>query len=376
MSERILFVDDNVETQKLVQTVLARQSLELISAFSGEQALLLAQKEQPDLILMDLLMPGMDGLEVIRRLRGMSSTAHIPIIIFTVKTDLMTKSAGFEAGADDYLTKLTTPAEVSMRIRAALRRVAAKRGWMVGVVSARGGLGVSTVTFNLAVSLHRQTQEKVIAADFRPGQGAIGTLAGLADASGLAGLLQLGPDTVGSTEVEQQLVLHRSGISLLPASPHPKDAQWMVSTGHFEIVARHLAALARYVIIDLGPSLPPSTTQVLGQLDQVVVVIEPNPQTVAQSRLLLEALRGYGVVRSKTSIVMVNRGGSSLQLPLSQIEESLGSAPLVVVPPAAELAYRAANEGTPLVLVQPDSLIAEQFGKLAAIVREQAQLGR
>jgi DNA-binding response OmpR family regulator len=374
MSERILFVDDNVETQKLVQTVLARQNLEVLSAFGGEQALLLAQKEQPDLILMDLLMPGMDGLEVIRRLRGMSSTAHIPIIIFTVKTDLKTKSAGFEAGADDYLTKLTTPAEVSMRIRAALRRIAAKRAWMVGVLSARGGLGVSTVTFNLAVSLQHRTQEKVIAADFRPGQGAIGMLAGFGDAGGLANLLQLGLDAIGADKVEQQLLLHSSGVSVLPASTNPRDAQWITSTGHFELVARYLASLARYVIVDLGPSLPPSTAGVLGQLDQVVVVIEPNPQTITQSKLLLEALRGCGVVRSKISVVSVNRGGSGLQLPLSQIEDSLGSTPLVVVPPAAELAYRAANEGTPIVLLQPGSLIAEQFGKLASIIREQAQL--
>lgn len=376
MSERILFVDDNVETQKLVNTVLARQSFEVISAFGGEQALQLAQKEQPDLILMDLLMPGMDGLEVIRRLRGMSSTAHIPIIIFTVKTDLKTKSAGFDAGADDYLTKLTTPAEVSMRIRAALRRTAVRRGWMTGIVAARGGLGVSTVAFNLAVSLQQLTDEKVIVADFRPGQGALGALSGYSDAASLTRLLQLGQDGVGANEVEQQLMVHSSGVLLLPASANPKDAQLVASVGHFEVIARHLASLGRYVVLDLGPSLPPSTARVLGQLDQMIVVIEPNPQTVAQSKLLLEALRGYGVVRSRISVVMVNRGGSSLQLPLSQIEESLGSAPLVVVPPAAELAYRAANDGTPIVMLQPRSLIAEQFTKLATIVQEQSQLAR
>jgi CheY-like chemotaxis protein len=376
MSERILFVDDNVETQKLVNTVLARQSFEVISAYTGEQALQLAQREQPDLILMDLLMPGMDGLEVIRRLRGIGNTAHIPIIIFTVKTDLKTKSAGFEAGADDYLTKLTTPAEVSMRIRAALRRTLSRHGWMTGVVSPRGGLGVSTTTFNLAVSLEQMTGDKVIAADIRPGQGAIGTLAGFPEAGSLDRLLQLGQETIGPNEVERELLLHPSGVYLLPASTNPKHAHLVTSVGHLETITRHLGSLARYVIIDLGPSLPPATARVLGQMDQVVVVIEPYPQTVSQAKLLLAALRDYGVVRSKISVVMVNRGGSSLQLPLSQIEESLGSAPLVVVPPAAELAYRATNEGTPIVMLQPDSLIAEQFEKLAVFIRDQSELAR
>lgn len=373
MSERILFVDDNIETQKLVNTVLARQSFKVISAYSGEQALELARQEQPDLILMDLLMPGMDGLEVIRRLRGMSATAHIPIIIFTVKTDLKTKSAAFEAGADDYLTKLTAPAEVSMRIRAAVRHTGVKRAWVTGILAPRGGLGVSTVAFNAAVSLQQLCDDRVIVADFRPGQGAIGTLAGYGDAIGLTRLLQMGQDAVGADEVEQELLLHSSGVSLLSASVDPKDAHLVTSVGHFEIIARHLASLARYVILDLGPSLPPSTACLLGQLDQVVVVIEPNPQTVAQSKLLMNALRDYRVVRNKISVVMVNRGGSSLQLTLSQIEDSLGFPPLVVVPPAPELAYRAANDGTPMIKLQPESLLAEQFTKLASIIRDRSQ---
>ena len=368
MSEKILFVDDNADTQVLVRKVLEREGYQVLGALNGEEALALAREEQPGLILMDLMMPGMDGLEVIRCLRRIPDTAHIPVIIFTVKTDLKTKSEGFEAGADDYLTKLTSPAEVAMRIKATLRKTAVRHGRLVGVLATRGGLGVTTVAFNLCVTLHRLTNEKVIAADFRPGQGAFRVLAGERDAGGLSRLMQQDSAELSVRQVERELIQHSSGFRLLLASDDPADAGQIASVGHFEAITRHLAGLANYVVLDLGPALPPTTTQVLEQLDQIILVVEPVPQTVAQSKLMLEGLRRYGVGHSKVSVVAVNRGGTSLQLTLSQMEDQLGCSVLVVFPPAAELAYRAAKDGQPMVSLQPDSLIAEHFAKPAASI--------
>ncbi len=365
MSDKILFVDDNADTQLLVSKVLEREGYKVLGALNGEEALALAQDEQPGLILMDLMMPGMDGLEVIRCLRRMPGTAHIPIIIFSVKTDLKTKSEGFEAGADDYLTKLTSPAEVAIRIKATLKKTAVRHGRLVGVLATRGGLGVTTVAFNLSVTLRRLTNEKVIAADFRPGQGALRVLAGERDASGLSRLMQQDSADLSARQVERELIEHSSGIHLLLASDDPTDAGQIASIGRFESIARHISTLARFVVLDLGPALPPTTTQILDQLDHVILVIEPVPQTVAQAKLMLEGLRRYGMGHSKISVVAVNRGGTSLQLPLSRMEDDLGCPVLVVFPPAAELAYRAATDGQPMVSLQPDSLIAEHFVKLA-----------
>jgi Flp pilus assembly CpaE family ATPase len=221
------------------------------------------------------------------------------------------------------------------------------------------------VAFNLCVTLHRITNEKVIAADFRPGQGAFRVLAGERDAGGLSRLMQQDSADLSASQVERELIQHRSGFRLLLASDDPSDAGQIASVGHFETITRRLAGLANYVVLDLGPALPPTTTQILEQMDQIILVLEPVPQTVAQSKLMLEGLRRYGVGHSRVSVVAVNRGGTSLQLTLSQMEDQLGCPVLVVFPPAAELAYRAAKDGQPMVSLQPDSLIAEHFAKLA-----------
>src|SRR5690606_35564113 len=122
MSEKILVVDDDVESLKLISLMLKRQGYDVAIANSGSQALAKAGTELPNLIILDVMMMDMDGYEVCRRLRGNPETRPIPIIMFTAKTLIDDKVAGFEAGADDYLTKPTHPAELASRIKAVLAR--------------------------------------------------------------------------------------------------------------------------------------------------------------------------------------------------------------------------------------------------------------
>src|SRR3989338_9224510 len=156
MPEKILIVDDDLDTLKLVGLILQRQGYSIIAANGGQQALAKAAAEPPDLILLDLMMPDLYGYEVTRRLRAEPALAHIPIIMFTAKTMLDDRVAGFEAGADDYLTKPTHPAELVAHVKALLGRVQAARdpaagdlGRLVGVISAKGGVGAPTVAVNV-----------------------------------------------------------------------------------------------------------------------------------------------------------------------------------------------------------------------------------
>src|SRR4030042_4271034 len=109
MPEKILVVDDDVDTLRLVGLMLERQGYEIVAANSGQQALALVLTERPDLILLDLMMPDIDGVEVCRRLRASPETKDILIIMFTAKSQTDDKVEGFDAGADDYLTKPTQP---------------------------------------------------------------------------------------------------------------------------------------------------------------------------------------------------------------------------------------------------------------------------
>jgi DNA-binding response OmpR family regulator len=122
MAEKILIIDDDIDTLKLVGLMLQKQGYQIFASANGEQGLIQAEAEDPDLILLDVMMPDMDGYEVARRLRANTLTANTPILMFTAKTQLDDKVTGFEAGADDYLTKPTHPTELSAHVKALLAR--------------------------------------------------------------------------------------------------------------------------------------------------------------------------------------------------------------------------------------------------------------
>ena len=101
MTPRILIVDDDLESLKLIGLMLQRRGYQIAAASSGAQALSKAEADQPSLIILDVMMPDMDGYEVTRRLRANAKTSPIPIIMFTAKTLVGDKGAGFQAGADE-----------------------------------------------------------------------------------------------------------------------------------------------------------------------------------------------------------------------------------------------------------------------------------
>ena len=101
----ILIVEDNPESLDIFRTRLAAHGYEILTASDGETALAVAREKQPDLILLDIMMPKLDGIEVCRRLKGDSSLPFMPIVMLTAKADPKDVVAGLEAGADEYLTK-------------------------------------------------------------------------------------------------------------------------------------------------------------------------------------------------------------------------------------------------------------------------------
>lgn len=118
----ILVIDDEKDLVELVSYNLQKEGFVVRSARDGESGLASAAGDPPDLVLVDLMMPGIDGLEVCRRLRGDSRTAAIPVIMLTAKSGESDRVVGLELGADDYVTKPFSPRELAARIKAVLRR--------------------------------------------------------------------------------------------------------------------------------------------------------------------------------------------------------------------------------------------------------------
>ena len=121
--EKILVVDDEEDILELVRYNLSREGFEVLGTTSGEEALRVAQKEIPDLIVLDLMLPGMDGLDVTRRLKNNTKTHAIPVVMLTAKGEEADVVAGLELGADDYITKPFFPPRILIaRVKTVLRR--------------------------------------------------------------------------------------------------------------------------------------------------------------------------------------------------------------------------------------------------------------
>jgi two-component system alkaline phosphatase synthesis response regulator PhoP len=123
MRETILIVEDEKDIAKMLEYNLQKEGFKTLSVRDGEDALDAAMKEHPDLVLLDLMLPGMDGLEVCKELKKEAKTASIPIIMLTAKSQESDKIIGLELGADDYMTKPFSPRELIARIKAVLRRM-------------------------------------------------------------------------------------------------------------------------------------------------------------------------------------------------------------------------------------------------------------
>lgn len=119
---RILIVDDERPNRELLEVMLAPESFLLLTAASGEEALAIVAQQPPDLILLDVMMPRMDGYEVAARIKGNLATKNIPVIMVTGLDDHGARMLGLGAGAEDVLTRPLDRAELCMRVRNLLRR--------------------------------------------------------------------------------------------------------------------------------------------------------------------------------------------------------------------------------------------------------------
>ena len=388
MSEKILIIDDDLDTLRLVGLMLQRQGYQISAATNGQQGLDKAFEEDPDLILLDVMMPDMDGYEVTRRLRQNPSTLQTPILMFTAKTQLDDKVIGFEVGANDYLTKPTHPSELQARVKTLLARVNHQktgtgslkdlnRGYLIGVLGARGGVGTTTMAVNLGAGLHSRTKAEVIVAEMLPGQGALALDVGVANSRGLVDLLSLNKlSDITKDSVREVLTQHPSGMKLLLASDRPRDMHLINQTANYETLVKKLTGLARFVVLDLGVGIQPFAENILPLCNEVLIVLEGVPNTITHTRALIDDIAALRIPRKNIRVVLNNRIRSETQIASSQVQAKLEHEILSTLTPAPELFVQATRMQTPAILCQPDSLTARQISKMVEFVVERETLPR
>lgn len=382
MDAKILVVDDDLDTVRLIGMMLERRGFEIIAAQDGDQALAKIRTERPDLVLLDIMMPGIDGFEVCRRLRADPGASDLPVVMLTAKTQLYDKVAGFQAGADDYLTKPIHPDEFASRVETILLRASrrespgeppSRRAKVFGFLGSKGGVGTTTLAVNVAVSLAggRAKGQKVILADLHSGAASTSLSMGLRYEGGLPRLLAKPAETIDARMIDAELQEHHSGVMVLAGQVEPEGVALDISPTHAHTVIQYLAAISDYLLLDLGVGLGDANRAVLPICDQVVVVIEPQRVALVLARALFDEMSvSISLAPHRIMPVQVTRTMSATNFTRTTVEGLLDRDLADVIPPAPELAFRAADEGVPMVLLQPTGLVAQQCQAIAQHLAE------
>ena len=381
MNEKILIVDDDLESLQLIGMMLQRRGYKVIPASSGSEALAKAEHEKPHLVILDIMMPGLDGYRVCRELRSNPCTAHLPVLMFTAKTSPEDKTTGFEAGADGYLAKPVRPAELALQVEALLerplaalaeaRRLPSRR--VVGVMGAKGGVGVTTLVVNLAAAVSRcqvggpvqDSHLRVAVVELGAGPGTVALLLGQTAYGGWPELLGKNADALTLETIKGQMFDYGGGLRYLPASLRPAGGHSSLPPDHVNAVLNGMREITDYAFLDLGSVLDDAVRCAIGLCDILVVAVEPVHLCLVLARVLLDTIRDLENAPHDLRAVLVEHLVSPASPFREKIEEQLGCELVGVIKPAGGEINEAEELGTPVVLSHPDSKVAGQIRELA-----------
>ncbi len=370
MREKILIVDDEPNMLRLLGLALDHEGYQIVVALDADQAMAKVQGETPDLIILDVMLPRVSGLELCQRLRQLPQTSNVPIIMLSAKGEVADKIAGLKAGADEYIVKPVDMAEMVARVAALLERTQrlraeapGKAGQIVTFLGAKGGVGTTTVVLNVGVSMALQGRA-VIAAEFRPYWGSFPTLLGLPAGKGLETLLSLPPERITPQAVGACLAREHSGMQLLCA-PRTLGGEAHMEPSQAEAILSGLRSLADHVLVDLPPQPSASSDAAVRASRWLFLVVEPVRDCLEAA--LAQAGRIKALVSAGTDVraLVVNRVPLASPLPLAEMGERLGVPVVGAIPPAADECSRAQQLGRALVHLLPESLVSQAFQETA-----------
>lgn len=394
---KILVIDDHPETLNIIQRVLQQQGYNVLGARSGFRGLSLAESENPDLILVDGMMPEMDGWEVCRRVRGTPKLSDIPIIMFTAVDEAEQKLAGFDAGADDYLTKPTEPDELLERVRTILedrtpkasaetrlhepppnKKKSAVRdtgstvantisfpnsGSVTAVLGARGGAGATTLAINLASSL-ASTGRSTTLVDLDLVQGHIALYLSQKHENGLNRVLSQ-PESRWPEVLKAELSKYNEHLNLLLTHTQLASEPLPLRPEQTLNLLQPLIKPGHHLVIDCGHQLTEVVESVLAQANQIIVCLRPERVALANARLLLEHLHEIAPPATAVRAIIFDFSGL-MAIPHESLEKFLNHPLTAILPVSPTEMNQAVNKSIPLVQLNPQA-------KASLLIRQIAQ---
>jgi DNA-binding response OmpR family regulator len=364
---RILVVDDEPQVRKLLGASLSKAGFIVGLAADGLEALKLVREAVPDLVITDVSMPNMNGLELSRRLRSSHKTAGVPILMLSAAKQEQDVLAGYAEGADDYVGK---PVELTIlrakidrllgRAAAAAPAAVADTGEAVLFMHGKGGVGATTLAVNTAVAMTSRSPERVGILDLNLTFADSDVMLDLRETRALSELSQLRGE-IDDASFADFVSSHRSGVRLVMSNRTPEQAE-LVTLPAVQLAINWLRRKCEYVFIDLPANFSEQTLLAVDCARLVCLVTTARLASLKATRECMEVLEKLGHPRESTVLVLNQTEPQSINV---QRVTSFFQRPPDVVIGLVELFDQAADTGRPLVLQHPKSDAAAEIRGLA-----------
>jgi len=379
---KVLIVDDDENNRDVMFDALESNDYELFLAEDGHDALRKVDADLPDVILLDIMMPGLDGIETLQRLKANEKTKHVPVIMVTALSMESQVAMCLDEGAVDHVTKPFSNVVLRARVRAAVRAKATKglaadstapvqkRGKVIVFLGSKGGVGNTTIAINTAVAMCQQGK-RVNACELTCGYGGAALQLGVTSELTIAQLVEGEGSRISPRDVKERLTKHPCGLQVL-LGPKQADDTLAISSDQAEAVVNSLVESADFTIIDMPCHLTPYTQAVVRLADSVVMVVELEPSSLASAQMLLRQLNSWGVGGKSLGVVANSRAILGSPINLKDVRASIECELIGMIPPNPDECITALKQKTPVVLFRSDSPVSGAIKALAGrLVAEQ-----
>lgn len=371
---RVLLIDDEQFYFKLIRNALKAANYELEYAKSSSEGLSKIASFAPELLIIDLKLPEMDGFQILERLRRDPKFSYIPVIVITSKDELSEKLKAFELGADDYVVKPFQPEELVARMGILARRGKAMQiaqqeatksapATTITVHSLRGGLGCSSIAVNLGLAFQKLWGKQTLLVD---GVLTAGQVALMLDAKPTATWENLvGVETANFDDavVSEMMCAHKSGIRYIAAPRYPIAADTFTHET-LQIFIEKVKSQNDYVIVDTAHDFSDMTIHMLSMASTILLVMAPELASLRTAMSAIEIYDRLGLPLDRVRLAL-NNNSSNPAIKQAQLEKVLRRPIDFVLPFEAGEVNRALNFGQPFILTNPDLPICLVLEKMA-----------
>jgi CheY-like chemotaxis protein/MinD-like ATPase involved in chromosome partitioning or flagellar assembly len=361
--QKILVVDDDIRLHRMMSLILPRAGYQVIAAMSGEEGVEKVRIEKPDLVLMDVVMPGMDGFEATQYIRQSLKGRHLPIIYLSAKGEVGAKMRGLLEGGDDYITKPVSTDVLLACIETHLQPATFTLDQLIIVFGSEAGVGVTTLVVDLALALRRVSQRDILLVDWRRPLGDVAPFLGLPETPALESLLTH-LDELGEQFFADIVQEHSPGVWVLPGSTDQSCAEQMNKEA-LDGILKIALSRADYVLVDAGPFFSWETPPLVSREDGInLCVLAPETTAIEQAVQVTKTVNA-----TEHDFWLILNRYSAQGAPPEQIESHLGTTLKGCVPEEGRVAY-ALDKGRSLYMSDPTLDFSRAMHDIATRIHE------